>query len=390
MLDEYFSKSSVSKIIKEIRNNERYFKKKSDFSCDSFICIDNEAALYIFYDALYKYKVIIDDEFLFDDYIDQVEKLYRKLDNFESIKFGINKLICSSLISKFNIKDIKLSDSREMIIKHVYDKYIRNGYFIHGFHSSYVDDVKRNGFTPEVYDNCYTRFSRINNIFSKYNCPNVIGKNFNIKDVYFTDDLVMGCYYSIYAPLFYYKFLFNEEVFGKRIRKDDCLRSDYDTLIRHLKRFMNNNSFSDDDKKYILNCVEDEYNLLHRRENKISLLLVKRNLIYSKDIKEDNFLRDNSDIYEVVDRMLSSKYNNLEFNKFISKDNFNIIELDGFIDLEKENKKIKEEEEKFKKKEKEVNDDFSNKYGSVSLFILLGSILISLGVIIMIINVLRG
>ena len=390
MLDEYFSKSSVSKIIKEIRNNERYFKKKSDFSCDSFICIDNEAALYIFYDALYKYKVIIDDEFLFDDYIDQVEKLYRKLDNFESIKFGINKLICSSLISKFNIKDIKLSDSREMIIKHVYDKYIRNGYFIHGFHSSYVDDVKRNGFTPEVYDNCYTRFSRINNIFSKYNCPNVIGKNFNIKDVYFTDDLVMGCYYSIYAPLFYYKFLFNEEVFGKRIRKDDCLRSDYDTLIRHLKRFMNNNSFSDDDKKYILNCVEDEYNLLHRRENKISLLLVKRNLIYSKDIKEDNFLRDNSDIYEVVDRMLSSKYNNLEFNKFISKDNFNIIELDGFVDLEKENQKIKEEEEKFKKKEKEVNDDFSNKYGSVSLFILLGSILISLGVIIMIINVLRG
>ena len=113
MLDEYFSKSSVSKIIKEIRNNERYFKKKSDFSCDPFICIDNEAALYIFYDALYKYKVIIDDEFLFDDYIDQVEKLYRKLDNFESIKFGINKLICSSLISKFNIKDVKLSDSRE-------------------------------------------------------------------------------------------------------------------------------------------------------------------------------------------------------------------------------------------------------------------------------------
>ena len=200
----------------------------------------------------------------------------------------------------------------------------------------------------------------------------------------------MGCYYSIYAPLFYYKFLFNEEVFGKRIRKADCLRSDYDTLIRHLKRFMNNNSFSDDDKKYILNCVEDEYNLLHRRENKISLLLVKRNLIYSKDIKEDNFLRDNSDIYEVVDRMLSSKYNNLEHNEFISKDNFNIIELDGFVDLEKENKKIKEEEEKFKKKEKEVNDDFSNKYGSVSLFILLGSILISLGVIIMIINVLRG
>ena len=43
-----------------------------------------------------------------------------------------------------------------------------------------------------------------------------------------------------------------------------------------------------------------------------------------------------------------------------------------------------------KKHEKEVNDDFDNKYGNVSLFLLLGAILISLGVIIMIINVLRG
>ena len=91
MLDEYFIKTSVLRILKEIKNNERYFKKKSDLSLDSFISISNEAALYIFYDALYKYKIIIDDEFLFDDYLDQIEKLYRKLDNFEDIKYGINR-----------------------------------------------------------------------------------------------------------------------------------------------------------------------------------------------------------------------------------------------------------------------------------------------------------
>ena len=390
MLDEYFIKSNVIRLIKEIRNNERYFNKKSDHSTDSFIHIGNEAALYIFYDALYKYKIIIDDEFLFDDYLEQVEKLYRKLDNFESIKFGINKLICGTLITKFNIEDISKIESKEKIIKHVYDRYIRNGYFIHGFNSIYVDDIRNNGFNPEEYENYYDRFSKINSIFEKYNCSNVINKKFNEKDVYFTDDIVMGCYYSSYAPLFFYKLLFNEEVFGKGIRKDNCLHSECIEINRHLKRFMNNNSFKDEDKKYILDLVEDEYNLLHRNKERISLLLVKRSDIFSKDAREEDFLRDSNDIYEVIDRMLSPKYNNLEHNKFISKDDLKILVLDSYIDLEEEKKKIQKEEEKLRKKEKEVNDDFNNKYGSVSLFLLLGALFISLGVIIMVISILRG
>lgn len=390
MLDEYFIKASVLRMIKEIRNNERYFKKKNDFSCDSFIHVGNEAALYIFYDALYKYKIIIDDEFLFDDYLDQIEKLYRKLDNFESIKYGINKLICSTLITKFCIKDIKLKESREMIISHVYNKYIREGYFIHGFNSTYTNNVKEEGFTPEVYENYYDRFDKVNSIFEKYNCSSVINKDFNEKNVYFTDDFVMGCFYSAYSPLFYYKFLFNEELFGKRIRKDNCLTSECDEISRHLKRFMSTNSFSESDKKYILSIVNDEYSLLHRSKSMITLLLVKRNLIFSKDAKEEDFLKDDNDIYEVIDRMLSPKYNNLEHNKFISKEEYKLLELSPYIDTEEEKRKIQKEEEKINKKEKEVNEDFLNKYGNVSLFLLLGSLFISLGVIFMIINILRG
>lgn len=390
MLDEYFIKTSVIRLIKELRNNERYFKKKNDFSTDSFISIGNEAALYIFYDSLYKYKIIIDDEFLFDDYLDQVEKLYRKLDSFENIKYGINKLICSTLIAKLSIKDTNNQEEKEKVIKHVYDKYIRNGYFIHGFNSIYVDSINNNGFAPEVYENYYDRFGKVNSIFEKYNCSNIISKDFNAKDVYFTDDLLMGCYYSDYSPVFYYKFLFNEDCFGNRIRKDNCLISNIDVLNRHLKRFMNNNNFSDDDKNYILNLVEDEYKLLHNGSNKISLLLVKRNKIFSKDAKEIDFLNDKNDLYEVIDRMLSPKYNNLEHKEFISKDDFKILELDCYYDIEEENKKIQKEEEKLTKKQKEINDDFTNKYGNVSLFLLLGALFISLGVIIMIINVLRG
>lgn len=382
MLKEYFLKTNVLKFIKEIKTNERYYSKKSSLSINSFICISNDAALYIFYEALYKYKVIINDDKLFDEYIEQVEKLYRKLDSFENIKYGINKLICKMLIIKFNIKDVELE--RERIIKEIYDKYIRNGYYIHGFHSSYIDDINKDGFNPEIYENYYDRFSKINDIFEKYDLGSIITKNFNEKKVYFTDDFVMGCFYSNYAPLFYYKFLLNEEAFGNRIRKDNCLICDYSTLIRHLKRFMNNNSFSEDDKKYILDVVLDEWNLLHKSDNKISLLLVKRDIVFSKNVNLDDYLKDKKDIYEVVDRMLSSKYNNLEYDKYISNDNFEIIELDSYYDVDED---IDKKEEKFINK---INSDNTSNSGNVSIFIILGSLFISLGVIITIISILRG
>ena len=384
MLDKYFTKLNVIKLIKELKTSERYFNKKNSHSTNSFICMSSDAALYIFYDALYKYNVIIDDDKLFDEYIEQVEKLYRKLDSFEDIKYGINKLICKMIITKYNIEDKE--KERDRIITEIYDKYIKDGYFVHGFHPSYIDDIKKNGFTPEVYENYYDRFSKVNSIFEKYNVGNVINKKFDRKEVYFTDDFIMGCFYSNYAPLFYYKFLFNEEIFGNRIRKDNCLICDYSTLIRHLKRFMNNNSFSEDDKKYILDVTFDEWNLLHRNTDKISLLLVKRNIIFSKDAKLNDFLNDNKDIYEIVDRMLSPKYNNLEHSSFIDVDSFKIIELASYYETEKEEKKEEKKEE-----EKEIIDNsFNNKYGSVSIFILLGSIFITLGVIITIISILKG
>lgn len=386
MLDEYLKNSNVLKFIKEIRTSERYFNKSVGNSTNSFICMSNDAALYIFYEAIYKYKIIIDDKDRFNEYLDQVEKLYKKLNDFDNIRYGINKLICKTLIEKFNIKNIEDKDDKDIIIHYVYNKYIKEGYFIHGFHSSYLENIKNNGFDPENYENYYDRFSKINEIFEKYNAMNIINKNFNSKEVYFTDDFLMSCYYSSYAPLFYYKFLLDEENFGKRIRKDNCMICDYSTLIRHLKRFMNNNLFNDKDKNYVLDLVKDQWDLLHRDKQTISLLLVKRDKVFSKDAKIEEFLKDKESIYDIVDRILNPKYNNLEHSKFIDKDDFIILKLDSYYDLDAEKKK---EEKKELKEEKKLND-FNNKYGSVSILLILGSLFISLGVLITIFSILRG
>lgn len=381
MLKEYLKRNDVLKIIKEIKTNDKYFNKSTNNLSNSFICVSNEVALFIFYDALYKYKIIIDDNNLLEEYLNQVDKLYKKLDNFEDVKYGINRTICKMLINKFDIKNINDDFYREMIISRIYDTYIEEGYFIHGFHPSYIEDIKKDGFRPEEYKNYYDRFSKVNSIFEKYNQPRIIDKDFLNKNVYFTDDFIMGCYYSMYAPLFFYNFLFNDISFGKRIRKDNCLISDYSSLTRHLKRFMNINFFSEEDKKYILDLVEDEWKLLNNSKNFISLILVKRNKIFNKEIRVSEYLKDKKDIYEIVDRMLSSKYTNLEYGKYLSNDDIEIIKLDNYS-----------EEEKVEKKVKLKNDlpDINNKYGSVSILLLLGCLFISLGVIISIFSVLGG
>lgn len=383
MFDTMFIRDDVKKFIKQLKTSERYFQKSAGSFNNHFIHVSNEMALYIFYEALIKYKIILDDEFLLDEYLEQLDKLYRKLSDFDNIRLGINKLICKMLLVKLSINDVNDKDSRDKVITYIYDKYIKNGYYVHGFNFVYKDKIEKEGLIPEQYENYYDRFREVNKMLEKYNLPSIISKNFDEKQIYFTDDIVMGCYYSLYAPMFYYQFLMNEASFG-RIRKDNCLIEDYDSLIRHLKRFINNNGFNEKDKKFILDLVHDEWNLIHRDDKKISLLFIKRNMINIKEAKLDDYLKDNSSLYEVVDRLLSPKYSHLDYGEVLFNDDFSLLLLDDYYEKKEEVKKSKDD------KKLEVNNDFSNKYGSVSIFILLGAIFISLGVIISIITMFGG
>ena len=104
MLDDYLKKESVLNVIGEIKNNPKYNGNSVSFRDSAFSSI--EISLYSFYDALFKYKVIVDDDTLFDDFIEQVNKLYKKIDNFNDILLGINKLVGYMVIKHLKIKDI--------------------------------------------------------------------------------------------------------------------------------------------------------------------------------------------------------------------------------------------------------------------------------------------
>jgi hypothetical protein len=390
VLEDILKREDVILFIDDLRSNERYFKKNDyNFSSNGFYH-SNELALYIFYDALVKYYIILDDIFLFDEYLENLERLFRKIDNFEGISLGVNKLICKMVAIHLNLKDWKSDNAKKEIINYIYDQYIINGYLIHGLSVSYKKDIEEQGFIPEVYKNLYQRYIDMINIFDKYDVCHIINKDFKDNKVYFTDDIVMACYYSNYAPMFFYKFLTNEELFGKRAKNDAFLTNNFDMAIAPLKKFMNNASFSDKDKKFVVDLVQDQWNLLHEHGNKICLMLVKRKRIYNDEkINSDEFINDNGDIFDIIDRLLSSKRNNVYFNEPINNDEIEFVTFDSYY-LEKKKHIFDEEAELEKYRKNESNNEFLDKYGFASVFMLLGSILICLGVIITVLMCLWG
>ena len=382
MLEELLQNKTVINFISELKTNERYFEKEIGSFSNRKITISKELALYIFYDALYKYKLILEDNTLLDEYLEQLDKIYKKIDNFDGIIEGINKLIAKMVITKLDIKNVDSKESHNKIINYIYDKYITNGYYIHGFNTSYSEIIKKEGFIPEEYENYYDKFNKVNKIFTKYNVLQAVEKDFSEKLVSFTDDFLMGCYYSTYGPDFFSSFLLNEDYFGKRGKKDGYLLDNYDLSIKNLKRFMSNNLFSEEDRKYVLDLVEKEWELLHREEKKISLLLVKRDKL-KESMKLEDYLDGYNDIYEIVDDLLSPKMNSVYCNSKIDAKDIEIINLDTYYDKEEI---VEEEEEIVDKKE----DEFMDNYGVASIFLIVGALFITLGVMITLFILLRG
>ena len=204
MLEDYLLRDDVKRIMRELRTNECYYHKNHYYSSYIF-SVSKELALYIFYDALFKYKILVDDDVLLGRYLEQLEKLFRKINSFEQVRYGVHKLLGRMVAEENGIYSIE--EEKEKLIEIIYHKYIMNGYLFHGFSSYYDDGILENGFFPEHYENYYERFQKVNAIFEKYGYLSAVPKDFSKKNIYFCDDLLLGCYYSMYSPMYFFQFL---------------------------------------------------------------------------------------------------------------------------------------------------------------------------------------
>ncbi len=390
-MERFFRRRDVLEFIDEIISNSIYSKKKNSIYDSYEVFVDYEKALFTFFDSIYKYYIIIEDDSYFTDYITQVKKIIRKFDSFNDIDDGINKVLGKFCALKLGFSDREELEAKEFIIKYVYNRYIVNGYVFHGFSSVYKNDISKYGLVPEEYHHMYDKFNEVNKIFEKHGLYNVLGKNFNEKRVCFTDSFLLACFYAYSAPMYFYRLLGCNSFELKDYDDIAYFNGNYFSCFNNLSLLMRKAKLSDYEKKFVIKTCFDEWKLLKSDNVNVSILAVKRSLVCRDEIKRiDNIINNCSscDLAISIGKIFSHCNNEIIITDKISSKDIKFINLNNYKELNNiRNKRFND----IKNRQNSYNNDkIINAYGKVSILMILGSILVTLGVIATILMFYKG
>lgn len=379
MLERILGRKDVCFLINEITNNLSYQNKDGRLFL-KYNC--SYQSLFTLYDSLFKYCLIIEDTRYLDNYVLQVGKIFRKFSNTHDIEKAINILLINICSLKLGINDRNSYTNKKMILRYIYEKYINDGYLFHGFSGIYKDNIKRFGFIPEQYYNNYASFVEVDKIFNKHKVYNIMDKDFYSKASYLTDNFSNACFYGVNSPLYFYHLLCDNIVSSSLKESNLYLRNDYYGCFKNLNSIVKKAELNSAEKKLVMKICLDEWKLLNKNKAGIDILLVKRRVFgYDHIDYVDDILNNDKDfiLTDVVFSMLYSNNDRILIDKKIDSKDISFISFDNHVSkyyLDKDNK---------------VSDDeLLDAYGKVSILVLLGSIFITLGVIITIIMFIGG
>ena len=86
MLDSIFQNKEVIELLNKVRKNPVYNdkKKKDSINYEKFSGL--EQSFFLLFDALFKYRIVIEDENYLNDYVRHLDLLWHKIDNFHDMK----------------------------------------------------------------------------------------------------------------------------------------------------------------------------------------------------------------------------------------------------------------------------------------------------------------
>ena len=388
MLDSILIRENVKKLLKEVSYSHCYHMKETKITPDYENYYNKEKPIFIIIDAIYKYKIIIDDEKYLGEYIYSLKKLMKKIDNSSDIEKGINKLIVRTCCKKLGIKNIKDIENKKELLSYIYKNYIVEGYMFHSIPNIYKKEILENGINPEHYKNLYPKFIRIKKILKKHNKESLVEKNFDENYIIMTDSLQKAYYYAENSPMYFSSLLSNNITSSKKYKKDAYYRKNYKDCYYNLNKLCNDLNLNIKDSNYIKEVFKEEWKLLKNDSNIPTILLVKRKNLgnnYLKDIDKIMSSIDKYNLDDIVSKMICNKFDNVKVKNTIKNTDIEVLELYSYKDIYEYKNKNEQ-----KNSIKESSDDIMNTNGKVSILLLLGSLLITLGVIISIIMLEKG
>ena len=379
VFEDLLVREDVSKILINICNSARYYNKKNSGLAGYKMYSGAQQMLFIFYDALYKYKLIINDMSYFSDFLEQVNKLIRKIDNFKDIRYGINRIIGRVCAFKLGYKSVDGDEIKEKVLRYIYDRYFVNGYYIHGYCGCYYENISQEGFLVEQYNNLYSDFRQIQQVLYEKNNGNLLVKDFSVREASFTDSLFLGCYYSVNAPMYFSNFLCKNEFIDNHDVVDAYSLNDYGLCFKGLNKIIDKLDLNDQQKGLFVNTFYNEWKLLNKDNSNINLMLVPR-LVLKDRFNIEEFITNNKDskFFDAVCKLLEQN-ENVVTSYNIKKEDIIFVNLFNYKHFVRDkNKKTIANNDSNNKEIEHIN---FNNYNKVYLLLLIGTLFIILGVV---------
>ena len=111
MFLDILKREDVHDFLLEITIDETRFSKKEIpyMICEEKISV-TEYNLFTLLDALFKYSIIIDDLTYFDEFLKDVHKILKKVQNHNDVQIGISRVLINACKKKLGIKLIVKPD----------------------------------------------------------------------------------------------------------------------------------------------------------------------------------------------------------------------------------------------------------------------------------------
>ncbi len=379
MVVESLKYNYVREFLQDLLLQDRYKKITPPEPLNDILRIPEKTAFILGLDAIIKYDQIIGEEKYLNSFIEQLKRIFKKIDNGEDIKLGIYASI-GRIVSKKLSVDI---DNQKEILRYIYNKYIVDGYFYFGYTSNYTNEINCIGIRKNSFK-FDERLTEINKIISKISNKTLF---FN-DEVSLTDDISTSLYYAFLSPNYISNLLENSSINNKKNNMECFLKRDIAEIKNLLLKALNNITINNMDKIKIINNFIDVY--MENINVKPCIARVKRSVFDKNSLKDiENILINKEDNLEyLIALILESRYSSLNVKEDIMPENITTLELPTYNEflMGKSNFVIINPEIKVSKEDLKTNDSVMssnlkvNSYGSVS-FAIIGVLFIIIGIL---------